>query len=1156
MRLTKLYLAGFKSFATPTEIPIPDRRVAIVGPNGCGKSNLIDAIRWVLGESSARQLRGQALDDVIFAGAGQRPAASQAVVELSFDNSDRRLNGPFGAYDELVIRRSLGRDGQSQYRINGTRVRRRDVIDLFLGTGVGARSYSVIEQGQVNRIVDAKPEDLRAYLEETAGISVYRERRRETHQRLTQAEENLARLTDLVGELDRQQSSLERQAKAAERYRSLQHSRRRLIIEQTAVALALAEHITTQAESRAQATAEQAEAAQQAREAARQSLRAIEPIRQQAEARQQQLTAAHFGQLTERSALQGKIGALRARLDAIEQQQRDQHRLEQLHAETAQQEHRLIELQAERQRLTEARDQAANERAEHSAALRASEQALASERERLHHAMQQAAEARSCLAATRARLDALAPQLDRAQQRLNQPAPDFEATQRTLDAAQAQLQAEQARLDAEHTALTEALAEAKTAQAQAQTALAAAEQAARQAQAQHSTQEAERQALERLLRPHKPTPAAENRLIERLADAEADPFWAHALGAMTQAECVPDLDALYAHWQNGHRRPEAGWWITPAEEGSDDPLRPWLADWQKTRHRAPGWDEALHRRHQLEPGHCFVLDDGWHIGRHWLGRASNDSAAVTLAQHTRLRALNHACTESAEAWAEAQATQRAAQHAFAAAQTRSQQLQQALQQNEQARIRLDFTRKDHQREQAQLAAAQASHAAAHRQLGEDHSRLSHQQAELAAARGEEEAVLAEAERLRQQRQAQIQQAETALIERRHAASEAQQRLQTLERTLDRTTHQHDELLRSHARHAAERTQIQQRQQEAFAQTAHGQAEIDTHTADLARIDQRIAELDQALAAIQAEISAHHAAQQTAQQALYDAERTHEQAQATHQQAALALHEARIHQQHAADALAEAIANGQDDGPLPTREHIAALAADPETVTRQAEARARLDAEIQRLGAVNLTAIEAFAETRARKAALDEQMADVRSAIDQLRQAIGVLDQETRQQFTAIFHAVNERLAPRFQELFGGGQAQLALTDSDALDAGVQLFARPPGKKVTHLSLLSGGERALTAVALIFALFEQNPAPFCILDEVDAPLDEANVGRFCDMVSVMSDRVQFLFITHNKTTMASAQALIGVTMREAGVSRVVSVDVERAVALLDAASSPH
>lgn len=1157
MRLTKLYLAGFKSFATPTEIPLPDRRVAIVGPNGCGKSNLIDAIRWVLGESSAKQLRGQALDDVIFAGGGQRPAASQAVVELTFDNSDRRLNGAFGAYDELVIRRSLGRDGQSQYRINQTRVRRRDVIDLFLGTGVGARSYSVIEQGQINRIVDAKPEELRAYLEETAGISVYRERRRETHQRLQQAEENLARLADLCGELERQQNSLERQAKAAERYRSLQRQRRRLIIEQTAVVLAQAEVTAARAEAEAEAAEQRAETTQHSLTAARHALKQLEHTRQQAEARQQQLTAQHFTRATARSAKQGKLGELSARLDALAQQQdHDQRRLTQLHTEAQQQEHTLTTLRHELEQLQTQRDHAANERAEHSTALKNADQSLNAQRELLHRAMQQTASAQSRLAATRARLDGLKPQIDRLNQRLNAVQPDFSAVAHTLNAEQAKLTTEHEQLIAEHTVLEQAIAQAQRANAITQELLKAAEHAARQTQDTHNTQDAERRALEKLLGQHAPTHTPRTRLIQQLADANADAFWARALGAMTEADCVPDLDQLAADWQAQGNRPKAGWWISPLVPLTDDPIGPYLADWQQTHHRASDWAHAVANRHQLAPGHCFVLDDGWRVGRHWLGRPADDTAAHTLAQHARLRVLTQDCADSAEALQHTREALRDAQRNATAAQQHQQQCHEALRQNEQARTRLNFARKDHERRHHQHHAAEADFSASQAQHRTELTALITEQTALSQTLTTEESALAAANSEQQQRQAHISAAEAALTDQRRAVGDAQQRLQTLERSLDRSTHQREETLRAHARNEAERSQIQQRQQEAHSRAARWQLERNALATELSQEDQAIAELDQALGTVQAELTERHAEYLAAQQQLSTAETAHEQAQTLVQQAALARSEAHIHHQHAADALAHALQEGQDDGAPPAADQITLLARDPDIGERQTQERARLDAEIQRLGAVNLTAIEAYAETRSRKEALDEQMADVQSAIDQLREAIGVLDRETRQQFKTVFDAVNARLEPLFQQLFGGGQAHLALTEADALDAGVQLFACPPGKKVTQLSLLSGGERALTAVALIFALFEQNPAPFCILDEVDAPLDEANVGRFCGMVSAMSDRVQFLFITHNKTTMASAQALIGVTMREAGVSRIVSVDVERAVALLTPSPRPN
>lgn len=1167
MRLTRLYLAGFKSFAASTEILLPAERVAIVGPNGCGKSNLIDAIRWVLGESSAKQLRGQSLDDVIFAGSGQRPAASQAVVELSFDNSARRLSGPFGAYDQIVIRRSLGRDGQSRYTINQTRVRRRDVVDLFLGTGVGARSYSVIEQGQINRIVDAKPEDLRAYLEETAGISLYRERRRETENRIQQTQDNLSRLSDIADELGRQKSQLERQARTAERYRELQKKRRRQLVEQTAVQVVLAErasaaleaewkaaeaHVTTAAERMAQVELQWTQQ-DEARTAAQSALQQVQA--------QQYLLAA------EQAQLQGRLGELAARIESAEQQRHDdlaqRGRLEVASTALQAEQSRLA---VERQTLESQRQEAMEQRANAQAELRAADTHLNEMRAEWARSHEDLARPQQDLAAAKAEHAALLRQLQRLETdrvkaastdstepmaALIQQIHDTETQMRVLEQSQSDSEAV---LADQQAALAELTERAATIQKDAQI-----------LRQNADALQAERRGLERAVASHQTVkgdlPGIE-RLIQRLASAHADSWWGHALGAGIEAACVDDLDALVEGW-NTHQMPATGWWVSPDSERFEsnqhsleqtptpsEALAPWLRDWQHTRHPAPSLSEALAQRHTLPSGHCFVLTDGWQVGRHWIGRGGSDQAAVCLAQQTRLGELQLAC-------AEAETAARQAQDESATLHTQLTELRKQVErlvaerhQLEQQRQSLHWSLEDLHRKYQQQEQRQAERAAQVVRMEAEHTQLSADMARLDETMLRLEQVVAQARAARDEFNSRQQTAEQAVQVLRRRAGEASQALQQLERTVDRNQHQFQQAQQSLARDEAQMAQIDQRLAQ-FADRLEGLITQQTERqAEFAALGARQHEIAQQEKAALALVQQHVQAVQTAGVERHEAQVALEKARSAVQALGLQRAQLEVREDHAAQALTQALDQWRDDQETLDPEAIGRLADIPNIAEAQASELATLEQQIARLGAVNLTAIEAFAEAEARKSELDGQIEDVQAALDQLQEAIRTLDKQTRAQFRAVFDAVNARIEPLFVQLFGGGEARLELSGSDDLDAGVLLFAKPPGKKVTQLSLLSGGERALTAVALIFALFELNPAPFCILDEVDAPLDEANVGRFCAMVSAMSDRVQFLFVTHNKTTMASASALVGVTMREAGVSRIVSVDVDRAVQLLE------
>ncbi len=1191
MRLASLRLAGFKSFVEPTEILFPSELVGIVGPNGCGKSNTLDAVRWVMGESSAKHLRGQSLDDVIFAGSGQRKAVAQASVELVFDNSAGQLKGPWARPGEISVRRVLSRDGPSKYFLNGTRCRRKDIADLFLGTGLGSRSYAIIEQGQIARLIEARPEDMRATLEEAAGISRYKEKRRETEGSILHTRENLARINDMGAELARQLDRIERQARAAERFRLLQGEEQRL---------ELAVHALQWRRLHAEQGAEQARLAieeaglHQAQAEQRQAATRLDAARADEAARQEDLHQA-----------QAAAHAEGAEVARLEQALRHAH---ELLARLAQE--RLVlehEGEAHARQTGEAGEQLAGLTLE----LGMAEDAIApldrhldGARSALTEAERKAAEARAAL--------------EHAQTQAQEPAQQVHVERTRLEHAERQIQGlrerqqrlrigpvedDIRRLDAE-------LAEARAAReglARSAVSLDAdhetREQAIQSARATLTHGEAEADALRR----EEAGVAAELRALHALEQAHASdepaalrdwlkrhgldgaragervrvtPEWAETLDTVLKdalnATPVSSLDEWREAAADGGAR---GLWMIEAErdarpsipspalsmngEGASfsSPMHGGGREGERGTALGPAilhgelaeallhglrpidrLDQALARRHELGPGEAWLTPDGDRIARHgWRRPPAPQAGGGMLARRLRLTELETLHRELQPRLAEAQALTRQvrgelqaldARHGAAQREQRELLRRQgeAATRVEQRRLRLEQAQgrlRGQQREQAETQAELArleAQSEAHRQV----------MAALEQALAAHETDLHAARMAREQAEQSLDKARDGLREAERQAQEARSRVQSLarERALREQT------VRQLAEQAA---RIETRRAERM--TRHAEAEAP------------LAEMIPALALARAREADQAARLGRAGEALSEARQRTRQA-----------HEALLRSEHALEGARTSV-----EGRRLTVQALALRAEAPGVIVAEAgheavesalEALAGLDVEaigarlddtrgrIARLGAVNLAALEEFKEARQRKDDLEAQQADLNEAIATLEAAMARMDRETRGRFRETFEAVNAKLGETFQRLFGGGEAHLSLTSEDWLEAGVALMARPPGKKISHIHLLSGGEKSLTAIALVFAIFQLNPAPFCLLDEVDAPLDEANVGRFCAMVRGMSEQVQFIFITHNKTTMELARQLVGVTMREAGVSRIVAVDLDAAVRLVE------
>ena len=1166
MRLSKIKLAGFKSFVDPTTIHLPSNLVGIVGPNGCGKSNVIDAVRWVMGESSAKSLRGDSMADVIFNGSTSRKPVSQASIELIFDNSDGALGGHYAEYGEISIKRQVGRDGHSDYFLNGVRCRRRDITDLFLGTGLGPHSYAIIEQNMISRLIEAKPDDLRIMLEEAAGISKYKERRRETETRMRHTRENIDRLNDVREELGKQLERLQRQANSAEKYKLLKEQERQVKAQLLALRWrALRDEVEAQGRKVSEQETElEAHIAQQ-----RAAETAIE------KQREQQAEAAEVF-----NAVQGRFYGAGAEIARLEQSllhakerrrqlQQDLEQLEQAWRDTEQ------HLEADRQQLaglTGELEQAEPGWREAQMGAEAARQVLAEAEQAVHAGQaewdsfnQRAAQSMQTVQVEGTRVQHLEQQLQQLQQRRSR----LEEEQRTLADANLQQQNTQL-LEQRDGCEREAMQRQQSLQETLNRITVLREQSH-----QHSTQlDSVRSRLEerrgRLASLEalqqaalgKASPQLSAWLKDRgLGDAPrlaqgltVEEGWEHAvecvLGAHLEAVCVANLADVMKLLDAPPEGALSLFDTSSAAAAANKQRSPLLQD----KVRAP-WPlggvladvyavdslaQAGTLYPQLEAHESVITRGGVWLGKGWLRVANQkDIHAGVLHREQEIKSLHETVTQD-------QAALEHLQEELAAQRAQLQELEQ-------------------QRETSQAALSQAQHqlAEVHGQLSGHRIRLEQTTAraaqvqaelqeiekqvaaltgELDAARARLQEATAHSETLTQER--------TVLQQRREAQRITLDELRLKARADDDRVHQlalRIEALRSTLGSTGQNLQ---RMEDQLGQMAARREELRSQLADgVAPLQAAQAELEQQLAKrseIEAELNHarrvveefDHVLRQLNEQR-HQKEQKVQDLRAALEQTRLVHQEGRVRSQSLEEQIVE---SGFELQPvledLPTEANEQDWHAQSEQIAQK----------IQRLGPINLAAIDEYAELSQRKNYLDAQNADLTEALTTLENAIRKIDRETRTRFQETFDKVNTSLQATFPRLFGGGHAYLELTGEDLLDTGVTVMARPPGKRNSTIHLLSGGEKALTAVALVFSIFELNPAPFCMLDEVDASLDEANVGRFCRLLHEMSERIQFIYITHNKASMEIARHLTGVTMHEPGVSRLVAVDVDEAVQL--------
>ena len=1166
MRLSKIKLAGFKSFVDPTTIYYPSNLTGVVGPNGCGKSNVIDAVRWVMGETSAKHLRGDSMADVIFSGSNARKPVAQASVELVFDNSDGAIGGQYAEYNEIALRRQVSRDGQSNYYLNGTKCRRRDITDIFLGTGLGPRSYAIIEQGMISRLIEARPEDLRVFFEEAAGISKYKERRRETENRIRHTHENLSRLKDLREEIEKQLEKLQRQARAAEKFKELREQERRVKAELLAL-----RYQALQDESSGQR--DKLREQETGLEAAIAGLRATEADLEKG--REEHI------ELTDRfNLVQGRFYELGAEVARIEQaiqhgretrqnQQEELQKTEQAWGEV--QAHIKVDSSRLEQLATDlTENEPALEAASHKAA------ASAEQREQAEKAMhewqaawdnfnQRSNEASQAAQVERTRIDQLEQQLTSLQQRLEKNAGELaqnsvgslEAEIQTLQTTAEQRQQKAEKLQQELEALRQRIDSLR-------------EQSRSQQRELHEAQSLQQdmrgrlsslQALQQAALGDEDGQTVEWLSQQGLANAprlaqqlKVDSGWERAvetvLGFNLEAVCtdnIEDAAAALEELQQGA--------VSLIDNHAGNPASTsGLAKALLEKVQAP-WpveslfagvfiadtiNEALRLREKLAAHESVVTAEGIWVGSNWLRLSRRqDARAGVLEREQQLTELDTQLSASVAAVALLEENLEAVRT----------ELQQAEARREELQVEANLAHR-------QYSDARAQHEARKNRIEQVHARTANLQRDAEEMRSQQQALTEQLEAARKLLHESLASLETLGDDREKLVNQRDQLRAALDRARAEALQDRDqthELALKNRSMITERETTQQNLERMQSQQVHldqRRTALKQHLQDseapLRALDEELARQLQKRLEVEGELSAERRRVEEVEHRLREQEQARHQKEQQIQTLREALNQNQLHFQEIkvrSETLLEQIAEAGFE--------LAALAEamdEAASVEAWSEEVERLEKRIQRLGPINLAAIEEFEEQSERKVYLDAQHDDVTAALETLENAIRKIDHETRTRFKETFDKVNTRLQETFPRLFGGGQAYLEMTGDDLLDTGVTIMARPPGKRNSTIHLLSGGEKALTAVALVFSIFELNPSPFCMLDEVDAPLDDANVGRFCEMVREMSERVQFIFITHNKITMDLANQLCGVTMHEPGVSRLVSVDIDEAVQL--------
>ena len=1167
MRLKSIKLAGFKSFVDPTTVNFPSNLCAVVGPNGCGKSNIIDAVRWVMGESSAKNLRGEAMTDVIFNGSGGRKPVGQASIELVFDNSDGTLLGEYAGYSEISIKRRVTRESQNIYYLNGNKCRRRDITDIFLGTGLGPRSYAIIEQGMISRLIEAKPEELRVYIEEAAGISKYKERRKDTENRMRRTHENLERLTDIREELERQLVRLERQAQSAEKYSEFKKEERELKAKLQALRYTLLQQSASERHKQITDLELSVEAG------------ITEQVKYDTNIEKFRTEYTDLGDKF--NEVQGRYYAIGADIARIEQSiQHAQERerslkvdLEQTERDCREAEEHLAtdmaKMEGWQAEILEIEpDLELNKEAEELSreALMGAEEAMHEWQQTWDAFNQKAAEPRQRAEVQQSRIK----YLEQVQQRLVQRMEKLEAERDALviddaDDEIAMLDEELVTLELnaeEKNALIESsvgqVDELRDRQQSSQDKrdelrsrlqsmkgrLASLEALQQAAMGQSSSKD-----LNQWLSANQLESAP--RLAEQIDVASGyekavEVVLGKSLQAVASENLIADLAASLSSLESSSlvlfsKSTSSNANHSTASSLLDKVTSP--VDLSGLLAKVAVVDDlsaALARQSQLAFDESVVTKDGLWFGPNWVRVFKEENAEAGIIERKREideLAENVAVTED--------------------------KVETVLRTLEEVKLQLSDAEKNREEGRRECDAL-------NRKLSEVKADLSSKKAKI------EQVTLG-----RQRAEADLQEAKSQLDLEVENMSEARAILEEAIMGMETDTQQRETLLakrdeiretldntRQSARHDKDKAhELAMRYQSIQTQLESIQQGVQRLQDQMARLQERRETLANALSESadpaedkQLELEALLEKRIDAEQQLAEARRAVEEAETSlrdteklrqnvEQQLVgirANLENARL-QAQSLEVQAEGLLGQLEESDFDL-ESVQTSLTEEDNETDLEDNLRKVGNRIDRLGPINLAAIDEFKTESERKNYLDSQNDDLQEALEALEGAIKKIDKETRTRFKETFDQVNGGIQELFPKVFGGGHAYLELTGEDMLDTGIAIMARPPGKKNSTIHLLSGGEKALTAIALVFSIFRLNPAPFCMLDEVDAPLDDANVGRYARMVEEMSDQVQFIYITHNKIAMEMAHQLMGVTMHEPGVSRMVTVDVEEAAEL--------
>ncbi|MFN4317420.1 chromosome segregation protein SMC [Acinetobacter parvus] len=1140
MRLSSLKLSGFKSFADSTTLNFKANRTAVVGPNGCGKSNVIDAIRWVMGESSARQLRGGSMQDVIFTGTSKRKPVGVASVELRFDNTYGKLGGAYNAYNELAVRRQVTREGKSEYFLNGTRCRRRDITDIFLGTGLGPRSYAVIEQGMINRLVDAKPEEMRVFIEEAAGVSRYQARRRETLQHLEHTEQNLARLEDIAAELKSQMRTLKRQSETAIQYKTLETQVRTLKIEILSFQANQSQKLQQEYTLEMTALGENFKLVRSESQTIEHDLEATSALFQRLI--QQSSPLQHEWQQAEKKLAELKM-TLEQKQNLFQQNSSSLVQLEQQKLQTKER-LQLSELQVET--LTTQFDEQNEQLLELEQQTQAAEQNFTDVQAQQKQAQQQFEQLKTQVEKQQQQKLQMAVQIGQ----LSKNVLRIEQQKQTLQIQSSQIRAqvqddEQVQLEQLQQQLQQEIVELETAIEQLQQNLQSQQdqQQLNKTDVQSLKTEiqvllAEQKNLNQLVARQSPK---QNQDIVRLmqslrlsAQAKAhasiiEKFLAKWLQAQLIGNGQAFQEGIARQLKSSQQQPVQIVELTCLSEWIEAPQSSLWANVAVAENLAI----ALHHQSDLNQAQSILTLDGYHVGADWvIGLHYDEDSQIAqgmLSHQVRLEEIEQQLAQKQPQLLDLESQ-------FSQQQQSLQQQQQTLQQQQQG---LKQKQKELQQLDVQIAKLQSTAQAfvlQQQQLADQLKQLDVQLEEDAMQRDDLEidlhalaikleAVLPNYKTL----QFQVENLNEQLDEQQQQLTQQQQQRENLRRQTSQANQQIELLEKDISFLKTQYQQIIEQIEQAKKFVDPIQLELPNLESQFKAQFQQTEKLQKTWNEWQLELNQVQEKQQQLTEQRHQAQQKDEQVREQLEQKRLAWQAAKSDREHYLELLKELNAEALSDLTIEMKDHQQKLE--------------KAQQQFEKIGAVNLAASQEYEEVSQRFDELNHQMQDLRNTVDQLKDAMKSIDQQTRKLFMTTFDQVNQELQLLFPKVFNGGEATLSLEDD--WQSGVKLMARPPGKRNSSLALLSGGEKALTALALVFAIFRLNPAPFCVLDEVDAPLDDANVQRYCNLVKELSEQVQFIYITHNKLAMTMATDLLGVTMPEPGTSKLVTVDLEQA-----------